>query len=51
MYRKVTSLSLLKEQVDLILAMFENGLFSNWNVNKKGELKLYAEINEELTPI
>jgi hypothetical protein len=31
------------------ITVFENGLFSGWDVNEKGELELYAEINESNT--
>lgn len=31
------------DQVDKVLGMFDNGLFSGWDVNKKRELELYAE--------
>ena len=30
------------------ITVFENGLFSGWDVNEKGELELYAEINESI---
>jgi hypothetical protein len=31
------------DQVDKVLGMFDNGLFSGWDVNKKRKLELYAE--------